>query len=165
MKPSMQQMIEAAQKALNEQVAPNVSDQWAASALRSVDVILSHLRARAPVEGPMLYADNQDLAALLDWVAGAADLSLAQAPELGSAIVRFVADARALAASGYPPVDALSDLNIRGRELVDALLLLCHARADAGAAGTVHAALRAYLERHIAREHDFFFPTFVGRPV
>lgn len=165
MKPSVQQMLEAAQKALNEQVAPHVSDQWAASALRSVDVILSHLRARTPVEGPMLYDDNHDLAELLGWVGGAADLSLVQVPELGTDIARFVLDARALAASGYPAVDALCDLNIRGRDLVDALLLLCHSRADAGAAGTVHAALRAYLERHIAREHDFFFPTFVGRPV
>ncbi len=165
MKPSTQRMIEAAQQALRELVVPHVTDQWAASALRSVDVILGHLQQRVPVEGPMLYEDNADLARLLGDALAMPGFDLAKEGQLGADIGRFVADAQALSGVGYPTVDTLCDLNIRGRELADRLLHVCHRRADAGAAGEVHRALRAYLERHIARERAFFFPVFVGRPV
>ena len=145
MKPSVEQMLEAMQLALREKVSPVVTDQWAASALRSVDVILNHLQARTPVEGPMLYEDNRDLAAVLD---GAGGLSLAgevssEGAVLTEALAGFAADVVAMA-QGYPAVAVLS-----GQE----------------AAEQLHVALRAYLDRHVEREQPFFFPTYVGRPV
>ncbi len=166
MKPSVEQMLEAMQLALREKVSPVVSDQWAASALRSVDVILSHLQARTPVEGPMLYEDNHDLAAVL---AEAADLNLAgeitsENVALTAALAGFAADVKAMA-QGYPAVSALSALNVRGRFLLDDLLRVCHARKGQPGVEQVHAALRLYLDRHIDRERQFFFPTYVGRPV
>ena len=166
MKPSVEQMLEAMQLALREKVSPVVSDQWAASALRSVDVILNHLQARTPVEGPMLYADNRDLAAVL---AGAGGLSLAgEMTSEGAALVDelagFAAEAAALA-QGYPAVCELAALNVRGRFLLDDLLRVCHARRGQPGVEELHTALRGYLDRHIDRERPFFFPTYVGRPV
>jgi hypothetical protein len=59
----------------------------------------------------------------------------------------------------------LCELNVKGRELVDAILVLCIAQRDRGPYGQLHRDIRAYLDRHIEREHAFYFPTFVGRPV
>jgi hypothetical protein len=153
MKPSVEQMLEAAQLALREQVAPLATDQRAASALRSVDVILSHLQARVPVEGPMLFEDNRDLAEVL---AKAADLALDA--KLRARLGEFAAEQAAM--GEYPPVHALDDLNIKGRGLLDELLMFCHAHKEE----VVHGALRGYLERHLERERPFYFPVFVGRP-
>jgi len=159
MKPSVEQMLEAAQLALREKVATVVTDQWAASALRSVDVILSHLQARVPVEGPMLFEDNRDLAAVLGEAAAALP-----GTEMAPALAAFAAEEAELAQT-YPSVNALSDLNIRGRTVLDDLLIFCHARREDPAAAKIHDQLRAYLNRHLDRERPFFFPTFVGRPV
>jgi hypothetical protein len=161
MKPSAEQMMEAAQQALRTLVAPNVNDQWAASALRSVDVILSHLRARTGTEGPMLFEDNKDLADLLSFVPPGL---LGQDAAIAAALRAFLGEAEAVLV-GYPAVAALADLNDRGRAVVDDLLLLCHRRQEDPETGRYHERLRAYLMRHLNRETPFFFPTFVGRPV
>ena len=154
MKPSVEQILEAAQLALRENVAPVATDQWAASALRSVDVILSHLQARVAVEGPMLFEDNRDLASVL---AKAEALELDAALRAG--LCAFAAEQAAM--PEYPSVNALSDLIIKGRGLLDDLLVFCHAQQETA----VHAELRGYLQRHLDRERRFFFPIFVGRPV
>jgi hypothetical protein len=158
MRPSAEAMMQAAQKALRELVAPVVADQWAASALRSVDVILNHLQARTPVEGPMLYEDNGDLAAVLGKV-----LESGLFAAVGGRLKDFRAEANELRQT-YPPVAALSELNTRGREILDEVLRLCHASKDHRAA-FLHQELRDYLTRHLEREQTLFFPTFVGRPV
>lgn len=162
MKPSVQDIIDAAQKALREKVAPVVEDQWAASALRSLDAILSHLHARVPVEGPMLYEDNLDLVEILSGLTA----DLAQKPGLDDAVKSFLAAAARLREIPYPSVDMLCDLNIQGRAVIDDLLILCIGnKKDEGAFGETHRKIRAYLDRHIERERSFYFPTFVGRPV
>ncbi|WP_198351112.1 hypothetical protein [Flavisphingomonas formosensis] len=155
--PTTEQMLAAVQLALREHVVPKIDDQWAQSALRSVDVILNHLQARTPVEGPMLHEDTAELVELLQ--SARTRLGHADADLDG-----FLAEAPALL-GGYARVDALQALNHRGRERVDALLLLCRARRGEAAAEAVHADLRAYLLRHADRESGFFFPTYVGRPV
>jgi hypothetical protein len=157
MMPTTQQMLAAVQRALAEHVAPQIDDQWAQSALRSVDVILNHLQVRVPAEGPMLHEDSRDLVALLT---EARDRLSHDEP----ALVAFLAEAPALL-EGYAAVDALQALNHTGREAVDALLHHCHANKGEAAADAVHADLRAYLLKHADRESGFFFPTYVGRPV
>lgn len=157
MMPTTQQMLAAVQRALQEHVAPKIDDQWAQSALRSVDVILNHLQARVPVEGVMLHEDSRELIALLT---AARDCLSHDDP----ALVAFLAEAPALL-DGYARVDALQALNHKGREAVDALLHVCHARKGDAAADAVHADLRTWLLKHADRESGFFFPTYVGRPV
>ncbi|WP_176593567.1 hypothetical protein [Sphingobium sp. EM0848] len=157
MMPTTQQMLAAVQLALQEHVAPKIDDQWAQSALRSVDVILNHLQARVPVEGPMLHEDSRELVALL---ASARDRLSYDEPALAA----FLSEAPALL-DGYARVDALQLLNHKGREAVDALLHHCHARKGDAAAAAVHADLHAWLLKHADRESGFFFPTYVGRPV
>lgn len=156
MMPTTEQMLAAVQLALREHVVPQVTDQWAQSALRSVDVILDHLQARAPVEGPMLHSDTQELVDLL----GPAQARVGFEDD---GLRAFLAEAPALLA-GYARVDALQALNHRGREALDRLLVHCHARKDA--ASTAYLTdLRAWLLRHADRESGFFFPIYVGRPV
>lgn len=157
MMPTTQQMLAAVQLALQEHVTPKVEDQWAQSALRSVDVILNHLQARVPVEGPMLHEDSGELIALLS---GARDRLKSE----DSGLRTFLAEAPGVL-DGYPRVDALQALNHRGREVVDSLLHHCHAHKGDAAADAVHAELRAWLLVHADRESGFFFPTYVGRPV
>ncbi|WP_311268026.1 hypothetical protein [Sphingobium sp. WCS2017Hpa-17] len=157
MMPTSQQMLAAVQRALQEHVAPKIDDQWAQSALRSVDVILNHLQARVPVEGVMLHEDSRELIALLT---EARDRLSHDDPALAA----FLAEAPALLV-GYARVDALQALNHKGREAVDALLHVCHARKGDAVADVVHADLRAWLLKHADRESGFFFPTYVGRPV
>lgn len=161
MMPTTQQMLAAVQLALQEHVAPEVDDQWARSALRSVDVILNHLQARVPEEGPMLHEDSGELFALLS--RARARLNLGDAA-LGSALGAFLAEAPSLL-EGYSRVEALQALNHRGREVVDGLLHHCHEHKGDAAADAIHAELRAWLLVHANRESGFFFPTYVGRPV
>jgi len=157
MMPTTQQMLAAIQLALQEHVVPKIDDQWAQSALRSVDVILNHLQARVPVEGPMLHEDSNELVSLLGTVA-------VRLGESDAALDAFLAEAPGLL-EGYARVDALQALNHRGREIVDALLVRCHERKGEAAHDAVLADLRAYVLRHADRESGFFFPTYVGRPV
>ncbi|MEY2925859.1 MAG: hypothetical protein RL367_336, partial [Pseudomonadota bacterium] len=136
MMPLSEQMLAAAQLALKEHVMPLVEDQWAASALRSVDVILQHLQARVPGEGPMLHADTRDLADMLGTVADALDVVAVIDP--------FRQEAQELLA-GYASVGELAALNCKGRQIVDDLLHECRKRKADGS----HALLRAYLMRHL----------------
>ena len=162
MKPSVQEMITSVQAALREKVAPQVDDPWAASTLRSVDVILEHLRARTPVEGPMLYQDNGDL---LECFTAISEVEELNQPGIKQGLADFLGAAETLNNDDYPSVDQLNDLNLQGRKLVDDMLLLCMEQQDSGRLEHVHAVLRAYLDRHIERERDFYFPVFVGRPI
>lgn len=157
MMPTTEQMLAAVQLALREHVVPQVDDQWAQSALRSVDVILNHLMARTPIEGPMLHEDSVELCSLLTKARAALAVDDAQLEVL-------LAEAPAVL-SGYARVDVLQALNHRAREAVDRLLRICHGRKGNAAADEVRAGLRAYLLRHADRESGFFFPTYVGRPV
>jgi len=162
MKPSTQDIIAAVQQTLKEKVAPLVDDPWGASALRSVDAILQHLHARVPVEGPVLYEDNDDIVSLLSSLR--IDLASDDA-SLDQEIQQFLKAAANLKETAYPNVDRLADLNIQGRELVDKLLRLCVAKQGQASYRETRVNIRAYLDRHIERETAFFFPTFVGRPV
>jgi hypothetical protein len=154
MMPTTEQMLAAVQLALSEHVAPQVTDQWAQSALRSVDVILNHLRARTPIEGPMLHDDTCELVDLLTDAAARVSFD-------DEGLAAFLAEAPDVL-DGYARVDALQALNHRGRAALDRLLVHCHA---VGGADAVRADLRAWLLRHADRESGFFFPTYVGRPV
>ena len=150
-------MLEAAQKALKDFVVPQVEDQWAASALRSVDVILSHLKARAPIEGPMLHEDNGDLVEVLSDVKKKLSLD-------HEGLEAFLKKAPILLA-GYASVNDLFALNEEGRVVVDDLLRACQNNKGESAADAAHQNLREYLLRHADRESPLFFPVFVGRPV
>ena len=158
MMPTTEQMLAAMQLALDEHVKPVAADnQWAASALRSVDAILNHLQVRVPNEGPFLHADNSDLLNLL----GAAKTQLGKVVEGQE---DFLDTAPALL-SGYASVGDLQALNHRGRDAVDRLLRLCQSLKGDTAADAVHAVLRAYVLRHAEGESAYFFPVYVGRPV
>lgn len=158
MMPKAEDMLAAVQLALKEHVVPIAEDnQWAASALRSVDVILNHLQARVPVEGVMLHGDTLELLELLS----NAKATLGQTVKGQDA---FLAEVPSILA-GYALVGELLALNHRGREVVDLLLRYCHAYDDDGAVQGVHISLRAYLLRHADRESQLFFPIYVGRPV
>ncbi len=157
MMPTTQQMLAAMQLALQEHVVPKIDDQWAQSALRSVDVILNHLQARVPVEGSMLHEDTSELVVLLGAAAEWLD-------DRDAVLNAFLTEAAAML-SGYARVDALQALNHRGREIVDTLLVRCHEHKGDTAHDAVLADLKAYVLRHADRESGFFFPTYVGRPV
>lgn len=65
MRPSTKELIGAIAEALDTRVAPTVTDPWAASSLRSIGTLLSHLSVRVERELTILSEGNSDLRALL----------------------------------------------------------------------------------------------------
>jgi hypothetical protein len=163
MKPSVEDMLEAVQSALRDTVAPVVSDQFAASALRSVDAILNHLRARAPVESQVLAMDNRDLYEVFSIETQTLSM-LEPRISLATDLDAFLAKACEQSGANVLVAD-LETLNLEGRGLVDELLVLCHSKPTNPEAIHMHANLRGYINRHLERESPFFFPVYTGRPL
>src|SRR6266702_3754257 len=66
MRPTTPELMAAIVESLERQVAPNVQDKWAASALRSATQLLNHLAVRTEREGRMLAEDNRDVHHVLE---------------------------------------------------------------------------------------------------
>jgi hypothetical protein len=154
MKPTTRQLLESIVNALEAQVMPGVEDKWAASVLRSTTQLLSHLALRVESEGRILTADNADVRAVLETcmqrLAGSDERS-------GIAEVLNFPEPEPYDTVG------LAERNEQYQTCVERMLR--HAGAvDSGRDAESNAALRAYLRRRLAREHDLFFPVFTGPP-
>src|SRR5271154_4863269 len=66
MRPTTPELISAIVESLERQVAPNVQDKWAASALRSATQLLNHLAVRVERESEVLAEDNRDVRQVLE---------------------------------------------------------------------------------------------------
>ena len=65
MRPSAKELLDSIAEALDTRVAPTVTDPWAASSLRSIRTLLSHLSVRVDQELPILAEGNADLREVL----------------------------------------------------------------------------------------------------
>ncbi len=70
MRPSTKELLDSIAEALDTRVAPTVTDPWAASSLRSIRTLLSHLSVRVERELTILAEGNADLR---DVLSGARD--------------------------------------------------------------------------------------------
>lgn len=146
MKPTVPELLAGMADALEADVAGHVDDQFARN---QVQAAIAMLRRLAPVVSKLtayLLADSADLAMTLTTVAPAVD-----DPVWGTDATAAVA---ALAAfdPAHDSLDLLHDLHNRLLGLIDQLVT---ARADGALSsgdGTVAQAVRALLERTVARE-------------
>lgn len=159
MRPRSRELIEKIVASLEADVGPHVSDRWAASALRSAVQLLNHLAVRVEVEAGVLVADNADARRVLAGLR----------PRLAEAGVapEAIAAVDAALATAEPPthdVAVLDDANEAFQAAIERVLR-DRAPLQASAAGrAVHAELRDYLGRRIARERPLYFPAFTGAP-
>lgn len=164
MKPSSKQLIDSVAWSLQEKVVPVVDDKWAASTLRSVHCLLTHLSTRVELEGSMLFDDNRDLRGVLQAVM--AQLDGAREPladvriRVAAVLVRHWRDEDA-----YPTVASLGEENEALRGAVDDLLKVLH-RDDAGVdrstANATVEALDGYTRRRLERDQPMFMPAFLS---
>jgi hypothetical protein len=154
--PSSSELMARIAAALEEQVMPALGDdRWAASALRSAATLLAHLERRVTLEVPILLADNDDAAATLQRIQ-----ALPQPSAANPAVYAEIADL--LAEPAVTPAYDVAALQARNRHyqaVMDKLLRDCHVDGHMHA---VHAELRAYFKRRLARESDLYFPIFTA---
>ncbi len=164
MKPTTKQIIDGTSWVLDNRVAPEATEAWAASSLRSVRGLLQHLSVRVEREGPLLTEDNADMRALLSEAAarladgGEAWRKLA--PDARAALVREWRDPAA-----YPTIASLDEENEALSSLLERLIHALHADGlDDPRRSETHEAVRAYLARQSERERPLYAPAFTGPP-
>ena len=156
MRPSARELIEGVVVALERDVAPQVADRWAASALRSAVQLLNHLAVRVESEAALLIEDNADARAVLARVAARLGSSA------DSAALRTVIDA-ALRSAEPPPHDTVR-LDAANEVLQGVIDRVLRERPALAEPDVIHDELRAYLRRRLEREHPLCFPVFTGAP-
>ena len=169
MKPSAAQLIDAARLALEEHVAPDVTDELAASAVRSVTMILKHLAVRSGREADILWVEHRALIELLtDATTALNQMTEPLHPGLAERITSELSTSE-VAKSEYPSVKLLDEENTAQRWLLDDLLTaVLSAQTDHPEHELVqqlHHRIRAHLDAQSLREKDLYFPVFVGPPV
>jgi hypothetical protein len=155
MRPTTPELISAIVESLERQVAPNVADKWAASALRSATQLLNHLAVRVEREGRVLAEDNQDARRVLE----AALPRLAAHPDLAG-VRGAVQGALNESEPSLQDTGSLDARNEHYQAAIEALL------RDAGvrALDELYQSLRGYLHRRLEREHALYFPVFTAPP-
>jgi len=156
-RPSARELIEGVAAALERDVAPQLSDRWAASALRSAVQLLNHLAVRVEVEARVLLEDNDDARRVLESVCA----RLGSSP--ADAALRAMIET-ALGAPEPPRHDAvlLDEANEALQRVIEHVLRRRTLAEDPQ--GMIHMDLRAYLRRRLERERPLYFPAFTGAP-
>jgi hypothetical protein len=155
MRPTTPELISAIVESLEHQVAPNVQDKWAASALRSATQLLNHLALRSEREGRVLVEDNRDVREVLETVLQAL-AAHAELSDVRTAVEKALNDPE----PSIHDVAALDARNEVYQAAVDRLLRQPEVRTLDG----LHESLRSYLRRRLLREHPLYFPVFTGPP-
>ena len=169
MKPSASHLIEAARLALQEHVAPDVRNELAASAVRSITMILKHLAVRSDQEGEILWAENRALKhVLLRCADTLSAMDQPPNPQLADRIEDELSTSR-VAALEYPSIALLDEENAALRLLLDDLLnsILSALRdhPEREVLQLMRGQIRAHLDAQILRERVLYFPVFTGPPV
>lgn len=169
MKPSASHLIEAARLALEEYVAPDVKGELAASAVRSIKMILRHLAVRSECEGEILWAENRALRSVLSQCAEVLK-EMRQPPgtDLAPRLAQALSTSKVEAAE-YPSTGLLDEENTAMRFLLDevlnAVLSALATHPEREALVTMRGAIRAHLDQQLLRERVLYFPVFTGPPV
>jgi len=169
MKPTATQLIDAARLALEEHVAPEAKGELAASAIRSVTMILKHLAVRSEIEADILWVEHVALKNLLQDAAHTLE-NLQHAPGDQLAIrITAQLSGSAVAASEYPSAALLDEENTALRALLDELLVTILSVPEGSPGGedlqSLHGRIREHLLAQNRRERDLYFPVFTGPPV
>jgi len=157
MRPTAPELMAAIVESLERQVAPNLQDKWAASALRSATQLLNHLAIRIEREGRVLVEDNRDVRHVLE----------AALPRLAAQAEFF--DLRAVVEKALsdpePSLQDTAGLDARNEIYQTAVELLLRRPGMRTLDGSsVYESLRDYLHRRLQREYPLYFPVFTHPP-
>ena len=166
LRPRSDEIIASILSSFEELVVPELQDDYTISVGHTIVNLLRHLRLRVELEGPALFAGNEELRVLLGEIA---DFARAVDEPALAGIPADVAEALAAAegsASGYAPLSRLADdAATLGWSLDRSLRALQQAgpalgdRADYAA---LRAGIRAQIGRQLEREAAWIVPAFSG---
>jgi hypothetical protein len=157
--PSVRRLLESVLWSLDAQVAPTVTDPWAASSLRSIKCILEHLIARSELDAVIMADEYADLASVIDQLQERMpDEALWPELQLRLASLKELLPSPSVTAS-------LSDANGAMLEALDAIVHAVHRAADdspSPEAAAARSILSEYFVRHTERERCLADPAFAG---
>jgi len=159
-KPTTKQLINSISWSLDNKVAPMTEDKWAASTLRSVRCLLTHLATRADLEGQLLFDDNIDLRDTLRRV----ETVLAPvSPALGAAI-SDVLRKEWRSPDEYPTVVSLTAENDAMRSVADVVLVALRAGdvVDEHIRTEARGEVESWVRRRLVRDQPLFLPAFMA---
>lgn len=160
MRPSAKELIDSIAEALDTRVAPTVTDPWAASSLRSIRTLLSHLSVRVEQELTILAEGNADLREVL---AGARDrlegCATPSHPSFREDLQAALAQPSVRGSGALPTVAALEEESAGLNEQLERLVRVVH---DDGASlgeelqDELLTAVRAFIARQLEREAPLY---------
>ena len=159
MRPSTKELLDSIAEALDTRVAPTVTDPWAASSLRSIGTLLSHLSVRVESELTILAEGNADLREVL---AGACDRlegrSTPSRPSMRADIEALLLEVSAQDAHGLATA-LLEEASRALNEQLERLVRVVH--EDRESLGeVVHEELLGAIRRYFARQREREAPLY-----
>ncbi len=160
MRPSTKELLDSIAEALDTRVAPTVTDPWAASSLRSIGTLLSHLSVRVESELTILAEGNADLREVL---AGACDrlegCSTPSRPSMRADIEALLLEVSAQDAHGLATVALLEEASRALNEQLERLVRVVH--EDRESLGeVVHEEVLGAIRRYFARQREREAPLY-----
>ena len=160
MRPSAKELLDSIAEALDTRVAPTVTDPWAASSLRSIRTLLSHLSVRVEEELTILAEGNADLREVLvaasDRLEGCATPSH---PSMRADLQAVLAEPSVRESGVLPTVAALAEESAGLNEQLEWLVRVVHDDQEAlGEELQVEllTAIRAFIARQLEREAPLY---------
>ncbi len=160
MRPSTKELLDSIGEALDTRVAPAVTDPWAASSLRSIGTLLSHLSVRVEHELTILAEGNADLREVLadacDRLEGRGTPSR---PSMRAAIEALLLEVDSRGTAGVATVALLEEASRALNEQLERLVHVVHQDRDSLGDG-VHEQLLGSIRRYFARQREREAPLY-----
>lgn len=160
MKPTAKELLDSIAEALDTRVAPTVTDPWAASSLRSIGTLLSHLSVRVEHELTTLAEGNADLREVL---ADACDRlegrTTPSRPSMRADIEVLLLEVDARGSEGVATVALLEQASRALNEQTERLVRVVHEDRDSLGEG-VHEELLGSIRRYFARQREREAPLY-----
>lgn len=160
MRPSAKELLDSIANALDTRVAPTVTDEWAASSLRSIGTLLAHLSVRVESELTILAEGNADLRAVLaEACEGLEGQSTPSNPLIGADIEALLSGQESRGGGAIATVAALEEDSRALNEQLERLVHVVHQdRESLGEATHVEllASIRSYFARQLEREAPLY---------
>jgi hypothetical protein len=168
MRPRTDEIVSSIVRTYEDYVLPEVEEPYARSLALTLANLLRLVKLRIEQEGPMLFADNQDLRETLAVVAA----YLGSEPELNARFAGCRDEIEAVLQREFRRMDEYPTLQSVDEEAAELRWPLQHAiraletaRGDLGASEgyqSVRERIRQYLRRSIERDGNLIIPAFTG---
>ena len=160
MRPGTKELLDSIANALDTRVAPTVTDEWAASSLRSIGTLLAHLSVRVELELTILAEGNADLREVLGGARERLEgIRTPSHPSMCTAIESLLSRPAPSDPAAVATVAALEEESHALNEKLEQLVHVVHRdRESLGEAvhGELLASIRGYFARQQEREAPLY---------